>query len=74
MFLIIQKFLILVKKIIKIQKAQRKIKKEVEKIVVILALVVEKKEKEGIIMSIDTKKIEEVKEEVRAEVKEEKKR
>lgn len=74
MFLIIQKFLILVKKIIKIQKAQRKIKKEVEKIVVILALVVEKKEKEGIIMSIDTKKIEEAKEEVRAEVKEEKKR
>lgn len=74
MFLIIQKFLILVKKIIKIQKAQRKIKKEVEKIVVIRALVVEKKEKEGIIMSIDTKKIEEVKEEVRAEVKEEKKR
>ena len=37
MFLIIQKFLILVKKIIKIQKAQRKIKKEVEKIVVIRA-------------------------------------
>lgn len=74
MFLIIQKFLILVKKIIKIQKAQRKIKKEVEKIVVIRALVVEKKEKEGIIMSIDTKKIEEAKEEVRAEVKEEKKR